>query len=457
MNTTPSTGDKFTGVYLDPRYLEEKNWDVAKVLRTVKEEMGVDNVFFRLYAYNVGQADTRRLLHFHPRKEFYENTRIKPVPPDDLPFDPMEKLCEEAARLDLGIHAYIFPSKETPHQLENYPAGLEVDLEGNAGKRVCFGNPDYVEHLVSVARDISDHYPIRGAMYGSERGGPLFMFLKTSDAPVCFCDHCLATARNRGMDPENAREGFRKLQSLFGDHRRGGQNTVRNHPSVFRPTRPPEGFFVEFLRILFRHPELLFWNHLWHENQLNLQRRLYHTFKESGERSVGWHMWHRGRAFSPLMRAEEDFEDLIEISDFIKPSAFRNATGNRFIEEAVSLNETIFADLDLDEVARMLYKFCGYENEGTTGGIKDHPFSNRYMRREMEMAMAKIAGRTKVYAGISAYHYSNWTPRPAEGRHVKEDIHAAVEAGVDGLLFGSIDYDEFAGAVGEGLREIGWR
>jgi hypothetical protein len=283
------------------------------------------------------------------------------------------------------------------------------------------------------------------------------MFEKLGRPPVCFCPHCLEYARKRNVDPERAREGFRELVKLWGTRRAGRKQVLRGDLTCARIERPAAGFFVTFLRILFRYPEVLFWSHMWQEHQLAIQREIYRIVKSGNpSRMVGWHLWHRGRGFSPIMRAEEDYEELLEISDFVKPAIFTNPAGNRFLEEAIALSQTIFADLDLDQTVAALYKFNGWPNEGTAQQIKHQPFSTNYVKAEVRLAKEQLKGRVKLYAGIAAAHYTNATTTPETPEQVKADIRAAVEAGADGLLFGSVALDSLGPAIGEGLREVGW-
>jgi hypothetical protein len=447
--------EHFLGIYLEPEDLINTGWDVGRVLDLFHKKGRINDIFFRVYAYNMPH-----IWYFEPDASYYEETTLVMPPQLDLPFDVMRRVCTEAEKRGMNVHVYIFPSKETPTRIVNHESVLEIDPDGQPERVVCFNNPDYKAHFFGVVRDLCASYPIRGAMYASERGGPLLMFPKERRRPTCFCPHCQATARARGMDPERAREGYRLLMKLYAGETWGSIEYSQRAPERPPRQRPSDGFFVETLRIFSRYPEVLFWNHMWHESQLALQRGLFEIVKASeAARPVGYHLWHRGRGFSPMMRAEEDYRDVVGIADFVKPAIFTNPAGMRFIQEVMNQSLTMFADLAPELVAQMLYAFLGYPNEGTIEQIKNRPFSTKYVTAEVRMAKERLAGSgVHVYAGIAAAHYKSWTTTPEYPADVKADIQAAVEAGADGFIFGSVDpsNEGLIAAIGESLHEIGW-
>lgn len=252
-------------------------------------------------------------------------------------------------------------------------------------------------------------------------------------------------------------EGYRKMADLIRKDCVTGPELIRCGPHASNDREFSEPAFIEYLRVFMRYPEVLAWNHFWHEHQLNIQKNIYDIVKAfDSSKTVGWHLWHRGRAFSPLMRAEEDYEDLADISDFIKPAIFTHPAGARFAEEVFALKDTILADLETDEIAGMLYKFCGYSSQGSVSEMKDKPFGTSYLKEEIRMARARLKGRARLYAGIAAADYSSWNKTPPSSKDIKADIRAAAEAGAEGIIFGSIDLVGYGEAAGEGLVEIGW-
>ena len=107
---------------------------------------------------------------------------------------------------------------------------------------------------------------VDGVQRGSERQGPLGNALGAwhhgakSDPgrTSCFCEYCAAKAARQGIDIDRVKKAFLALEPYVRAGRAG--------------QRPRDGYYVEFWRILLRHPELLVWETFWADSMREMQR-----------------------------------------------------------------------------------------------------------------------------------------------------------------------------------------
>jgi len=135
----------------------------------------------------------------------------------------------------------------------------------NNATTLCFNNPNYHNWLLGVVEDYARSYEIDGIMWGSERQGPFSNALGASHSQsdpgrvTCFCEYCQAKAKQRGINPVRAREGFLALEKFV----RAGQ----------KGQRPVDGYYVELWRLMLRYPELLAWEMLWTDSRARHTRQ----------------------------------------------------------------------------------------------------------------------------------------------------------------------------------------
>src|SRR5205807_5315974 len=142
----------------------------------------------------------------------------------------------------------------------------------------------------------------------SERQGPLGNVLVSNHVGLgagggvaCFCQYCVAAAKERGIDVDRAREGYMELYKWANAGREGKQ--------------PADGAFVTFWRLLTKYPEIMGWERLWNDALNDTYRDMYQLSKSiAPNKGIGWHIWHNN-SFSPLYRAEQDYSDLAKYSD----------------------------------------------------------------------------------------------------------------------------------------------
>ena len=226
---------------------------------------------------------------------------------------------------------------------------FEVDVHGQPAARVCYRNPNTLNFWLGLTEDYLRSYPVDGLMFGSERQGPLNTALGAShgggaaaETVGCFCPHCLEAARKDGINAERREQGYLALQRWI-EGMKGG-------------TRPVDGAFVTFWRILVEHPEVLAWERLWNEGLRDTYRAMYRKAHEiAPDKPMGWHVWHTN-SFAPFYRAEQDYAAFSDYSDFLKVVMYHDSGGPRMARYIRNVNATIFADLTLDQTTELTYR-----------------------------------------------------------------------------------------------------
>ncbi|SDS24126.1 hypothetical protein [Microlunatus soli] len=418
----------------------------------------------------------------HP--EFYGGTDIPPVPknPEHPDFDLLGDVIGEAKKRGMASYAWMEESSyiQAVRDIPNMPKSMEVDVHQIPSSRPCFNNPDYRNWHLGIVEDYVKSYDLDGLAWCSERPGPLNACLAgpiSSAGLTCFCRHCRAIARDRGIDADRAIRGYTEL--------------LEWNTKLQSGVRHADGAFSSFWRILLRFPEVLAWQNLWTESQRRLYRDIYGVAKASNRNlEVGWHVFH-DISFSPFYRADQDYAELGKLSDFIKVVAYNNCAGPRFHHWVHSIGTTLFADVAIDQVYGFLQGLLNYD-EAPLEELPQVGFSSDYVRRETERAQASVPAGTKIYPGIDIDIPVGFTPAAAADRAkrfesvpgmrtgtalntdtstgddltrstpeaVKQAVLAAFGGGADGVVlsrkYSEMFLDNLSGA-GAALDELGLR
>jgi hypothetical protein len=215
-------------------------------------------------------------------------------------------------------------------------------------------------------------------------------------------------------------EGYRELSRFVHAARRG--------------ERPVDGYYVTVWRLMLRYPELLAWEHLWHESLRETYQALYHTGKAvRPELQVGWHIWHNN-SFSPVYRAEQDLKELSKYFDFLKMVMYHNCGGPRIASYVESVGQTLYGEVPCEELLRFDYRVLDYE-EAPYPSVKQAGLKGEYVLRETERAVAGVKGtKTLIWPGIDI----DIPTGAGEARSTPEDVNAAVaqafRAGAHGVI-----------------------
>ncbi len=344
-----------------------------KVLDILQERGGVNTLFLAVFTYGRGIAG-RQIpgqplpdhgkqeydLNFHggnfatPHPQYYKNTVLQNLrAPDHGNLDILAEVLPAAKKRGMKVICWL--EDVFRDDLPNIKKVQEVDLHGRNADTLCVNNPDYRNFLTGLVEDYARSYDIDGIMWGSERQGALCDSLgATHDTPpidpgnvTCFCQFCQAKAKDRGINPERARQGFLELEKYVLASR-GGQ-------------RPVDGYYVQFWRLLLRYPELAAWEMLWTDSLRETYAAIYKTVKTAkADVPVGWHIWHNN-SFNPIYRAEQDLHELSHYSDFIKVVMYNNVGGERMALYDDNIHTTMYRRPDQTAIARL--RLCGDEPE----------------------------------------------------------------------------------------------
>jgi hypothetical protein len=282
-----------------------------------------------------------------------------------------------------------------PEEVPGIDVIQEHDFNGDRATTVCKNNPYYRNFLRGLMADLIESYRVDGILYMAERQGPFLDTLgarfrgKRRGLPgtrTCFCPHCRATARARGIDVDRAVTGFDAL-ARFVENGRARRQVV-------------DGYHVTFWRILLRHPELLAWEQMWHDNVRDTLRMLYDRVKEvDADVLFGSHVWHN-HIMSPIYRAAQDLSALTPYSDFLKLSLYRNVAGPRMASYIESVADTMYGDVPPDELLQFHYRVFGYD-EAPYERLRETGLKNDFVYRETKRALEHAAGsRTMIWPAM---------------------------------------------------------
>jgi len=361
-----------------------------------------------------------------PHPQFYKNTILKETKaPDHGNWDMLAAVLPEAKKR--GLKTYVFNQdsftwhKSTPHIAELQETGIY----GQHVESCCDLNPDYINFVSGMTKDICSSYDIDGLMWSSERQGPFnnaiapFKGERPSARITCFCPHHRKAAKEQGIDVERALEGYHKLVDFTK------KSTMRE--------RPTDGYFAEFWRIMTDYPEILAYEKLWTAANHATYRNVYDSAKAAKPNiQAGFHIWH-SNSLSPFTKAEMPYERLA-YADFIKPVIYNIVGGSRYAGYINSNASTVFGDLSKEEYLKLNNRLMNYEDmDLETLGHDGMP--QDYVAKETKRALDSVQGKCKIYAGLDID-----IPNAAKNKQTTpEDAYrstmTALKAGAQGIIF----------------------
>jgi hypothetical protein len=369
--------------------------------------------------------------------------------------DLFAELVEPCKKRGVKLYARILEGtgREVARILEGFSRVVTVDVYGRPTTVPCWNHPEYRAWWNATAEDLFRTYPLDGLQWGAERQGPLMNVVMpwNDSAPTCFCEHCRARGRAKGIDVERARKGF---QDLFEYVR--GLNAAAG--------KAADGVFTGFLRVLFRYPEVLAWEYQYRLSREEVLQGMYGTVKGiRPDAQVGWHVDHQPSSWDLVYRAELSYAEMAPYSDFIKFIAYHDILGPRIRWWYLArLQRTVLSELSLAESLDLYYDLFGYDkkSEPKVDELDRKGFSPEYVYRETKRSVASAEGKTKIYTGVG--FDVPWGSNTFKGD--PEDVYRAVlksfEAGASGIVV-SREYEEMRvpnlRAVGRAVREINSR
>jgi hypothetical protein len=383
--------------------------------------------------------------------KYFRDTILKDFrSPDYGKFDVIAQVAAKAKARGMDFFAWDYnnavPSMN--RSISNFAKVTEIDVYGRRTTSPCFNHPDYRAHLAGKIESLLSGYPdqVDGIAWGCERMGPLQNMIggTWSTAGIsCFCEHCRAKARDRGVQVARAQEGYRRLDQLFC--------------AASRDERPVDGYFVTFWRLLLEYPEILSWETLWTDTYHDVRSELYGIGKSiASAKPFGFHIM-QNMTFSPFYQAEEDYSRTKDYADYLKLATYNNAAGPRLASYLDRLSATIFHDASPKDFLPFYYKIMNYQ-EAPYDQLHTTGLSADYVARETRRAIAGVKGApVKIYPGIDIDVPTRRSDKRTSPDDVRKSVRAALGAGADGVVL-SREYVEMwlanLSAAGDTLREI---
>ena len=437
--------------------------DFQRTLDILQERAHVNTLFVFIFTYvpdwtglNPSKFHGGNFATVHP--QYYRNTALKPEDMRASDFgdlDLLARLLPESRKRGMKTFCWVIEDNILP-RIPNVESLWERDLEGRiAGEYPggpCSNNPNYRNFLLGLFEDYARSYEIDGVMWGAERqgafGNALGAYHEGADTDpggvTCFCEFCKSKAKSRGIDVERAQQGFRELQKFVKAGRAG--------------KRPTDGYYVTLWRILLRCPEILAWEMFWIDSVRETQSAIYRLVKSiKPVLQVGWHIWHNN-SFNPIYRAEQDYRELSQYSDFIKPVLYNNCAGERLATYIDSVTQNICGDFSKQEALAFEYRVMNYQEAGYDK-IPLRGLSSDYVYRETKRALEGVAGTTtQVWPGIDLDVPTAAGHSKCTRESVREAVIAGFRAGAHGVLlsrlYTEMKPESLAGA-GDAIRELG--
>ncbi len=417
---------------------------IGPVLDRFQSEAGINTLFIATFSYGRGIAGRQvpgQPLPDHGKQEYdtsfhggsyaqthaqyYNHTSLRKIEaPDHVGFDVLARVLPQAQ--SRGMKTFCWYEDVFRSDIEGIDRLQEVTLSGNKRDTLCFHNPEVQAFWTALTEDYLRSYPLDGIMWGSERQGPFGNAIGAKHGGAhsdpfevaCFCNFCQTQANSRGIDVQRAREGYSKLGALVHDS---------------RTRRPDDGYFVSYWRLLVKYPEILAWEKLWNDGQQNAYRSIYQMAKSiRPEIAVGWHIWHNN-SFSPFYRAEQDYREFRDYSDFLKVVMYNNCGGPRLASYVDSVSRTILGDLSPDATLELTYKMQNYR-EASLKDLPQRGLSSEYVDRETRRALSGAGNTVKILPGIDIDIPTSHGEKKTAPEDVRNAIHSALDAGAAGVI-----------------------
>jgi hypothetical protein len=466
----------FAGIQMGPHSMLDEGID--RVLDRLQGECGINSLLVYSHTYytadgirrkrtaNVLAQDhgvpardlnTRRLPYVWVKhhEEYFRDTVLRHLPVDErdeyASHDLFTEMLPAIRKRGMKLYARILEpfSSEMAGLLPNWVKVLVVDAYGRPGRLPCFNNPDYKNFWLATSEDMFRSYELDGFQFGGERTGPLSNLLMGGSIPYCFCTHCRARGREKGIDAERARQGMRELHTFVREE------------VIAKNTVPPNGVPGTVMNYFFRYPEILAWERLWRESKEDFFGTMFSAVKAIRPGTdTGEHVDHPGTTFDPIYRSVMTYREMADYMDFIKLILYHDIAGPR--TRSMYLNEarrTIFKELSDAQALDLFYTLKGYDEkvEPKLEELNQKGLGADYVYRETKRVVQDVAGRAKVYAGIGIDIPGNGATFASNPEGVYQATRKAFEAGAAGVLI-SREYDEMRldnlRAVGRAMREM---
>lgn len=472
----PPLASRFNGIQMGPHTMLDEG--IEHALDLVQQTAAINAVLVYSHTYHGDIRKPQQLLatdHGIPprdmrnrklpwvwvktHEQYYKNTSLRHQKVDSTyeyaDRDLFAELAEPCRKRGIKLYARILEGtgREVARIVENFSKVVTVDVYGRTTLVPCWNHPEYRAWWSATAEDLFRSYPLDGLQWGAERQGPLMnVIMPWNDAaPACFCEHCRARGRAKGVDPERARQGFQELYE-FVRALMGGT------------AKAPDGVFAGFLRVLLRYPEVLGWEYQYRQSREEVLQGMYRAAKAvKPDADIGWHVDHQPSSWDIVYRAEMSYEEMAPYSDFIKFIGYHDILGPRIRNWYLArLQRTVLREVSLQDSLDLYYALFGYDpkTEPKLDELDTKGFSPEYVYRETRRSVASAAGKTKIYAGIGFDVPWGSSTFRGDPENVYRAVVRAFDAGANGIVV-SREYEEMRvsnlRAVGRAMQEINAR
>ncbi|MFB3826001.1 MAG: hypothetical protein ACE15B_04495 [Bryobacteraceae bacterium] len=431
---------------------------VEQLLDNVRQRASVNGLLLDTFWYSSAEGGYMGALH----APYYKDAGI----PISSLWQPKGKdilaALAEPAR-ERGMTRTSIIKDMLPEKIAGAAKLCERDFNGAVAETTCKNNPYYRNLVLGLVEDAIRSYDVDGVLYMAERQGPFTDTLgmrfrgKQRGLPgsrTCFCEFCRAKGEKLGLRFDRVQAAYEALArfTAAGRARR----------------RPPDGYYSNLWRLMLRHPELLAWEHLWHESFRELLQLLHAKVKAVRPAvRFGSHIW-PNHSMNPIFRAEQDLAAMAPYHDFIKFPLYYNCGGTRMASYIESVGETIWGDVPPDELLQFHYRVLDYD-EAPYGELRQAGLYRSYVYRECKRAMAGVRGTAvELLPGIEIdipVLRADLAGAPAglarcTRAGVRDMVKQAFRAAVPGIII-SREYTEMRpenlSGVGDAVRELGLR
>jgi hypothetical protein len=443
-----------------------------KVLDIFQETAAINTIFLATFTYGRGIAGRQLASQplpdhgkqqydtdtFHggnyatPHPQYYKNTAIGPEKaPDHGNYDVIADVLPAAHKRGMKVICWFEDVLRYTANISapGFDKAREVVLSGPESDFACSRNPNTRNFWLGLTEDYLRSYDVDGLMWGSERQGPLGNVLVSNHGGAgaggrvaCFCPYCIDAARKDGINVDRAKKGYAELMTWA--------NAVRSQK------KPVDGAFVTFWRLLVKYPEILAWERLWNDALNDTYRDMHKLAHEiAPAKGIGWHVWHNN-SFSPFYRAEQDYSEFSQYSDFLKVVMYNFCGGERLAQYVRSTQRSIFADFTPEETLELTYKMQQHHDQ-PLDKLAALGLSPDYVLSETKRAISGAGPSLKIWPGLDVDVPTAATSK----KNTPDDVYAAVKAAFDGGAHGvllsrkysEMRLDNIRGA-GRAIREL---
>ena len=400
-------------------------------------------------------ADIQGGSYLNYRPEYYTNTSIENFRAPDIGMhgkDILEMVIPGARERGMRVIPELMEPlfKYSGHgsaqsvPIPNLPQYCETDHLGRISGEPCLENPAYRAWWHSIIEDHCRNYDIDGIMWCNERRSPLDRLI-AGMAPTCYCKHCVQSMRQHNIDVESTRLACSNAYRYFQEAR--------------ADTEFADGALIEFLRLLFEHPELLLLERHWVERNKDLDRELYGITKWCDPKlEFGLNVWNRNH-FSPIRKAQWPWKEVVDYADWVKPIVYQHQSGQVYVKEMTDFHKSILRDFTPEEFTPMMYKILGINEVGWDDLVSNGMGATSYVGGQCKATVDALQGKLPVYMGIGVD-----APRAVEDQAkctpeiVYDSVLATYNSGGAGVIFSpnysSMNLKNLDGAA-RALKEIG--